>query len=370
MNIAILLAAGSGRRFGGRKPKQLIQITGQPIYKIALSKFKQHPKIDKIIMVVPSNSAADYNTDVQLVDGGATRQKSVYNGLIAAAKYNPKNVLIHDCARPFVSVELIDDIIANLNSFGAVTPTLQPRDSIYYNGQPIDRAKAIQIQTPQGFDFDTIYQAHQQNTDNNFTDDTQLILATGGKVKYIAGDEDNFKITYPYDITRAEHIMASNNIIKTGLGFDVHEFESGNHVTLCGINVPHTHKLKGHSDADVAMHAITDALLGAIGAGDIGEHFPPSDAKWAGTSSDIFLKHALQLANNAGYKINNADLTIICEAPKITPHKAAMQKNIASILQIDIDAVNIKATTTEGLGFTGRKEGIAAQAIATVNKYE
>ena len=280
-------------------------------------------------------------------------------GLVEALKLKPKNVLIHDAARPFVSARVIDNVINALQNHEAVVPVVAVKDSVRLDGASVDRNKLKIIQTPQGFDFKKILHAHQHFSSHwvKITDDAQVFEMAGGGIFMTEGSEENIKITTNNDL------RSTANDCRTGNGFDVHAFEEGDGVIICGVKIPHNKKLKGHSDADVGLHAITDAILGAIGAGDIGEHFPPSDAKWKGADSAQFLRHAASLIKG---KINNIDVTIIAEEPKLTPYKPAMRKRIAEILGIDESRVNVKATTTEGLGFTGRCEGIAAQAVVSI----
>jgi 2-C-methyl-D-erythritol 4-phosphate cytidylyltransferase/2-C-methyl-D-erythritol 2,4-cyclodiphosphate synthase len=295
--------------------------------------------------------------------------------LAALAKQTPTHVLIHDAARPFVSAPLIDRVIDALSSTKGAIPALPVSDTLKRgkDGEivaTIDRADLFRAQTPQGFWYVDICNAHAAAKSDQLTDDGAVAEAAGMTVSLVDGDQDNIKLTEPEDFETGEHMLgfqASTNVTRTGQGFDVHRFGEGAHVTLCGLDIPHTHGLVGHSDADVALHALTDALLGAIGAGDIGDHFPPSDPKWRGAASEKFLSFSAELIVERGGSINNVDVTIICEAPKIGPHRSAMRHRIAEILALDEAAVSVKATTTERLGFTGRGEGIAAQAIATIN---
>jgi 2-C-methyl-D-erythritol 4-phosphate cytidylyltransferase/2-C-methyl-D-erythritol 2,4-cyclodiphosphate synthase len=303
------------------------------------------------------------------VTGGATRRESVFNGLEAiAAAGGTDFVLIHDAARPFLSVRIIDDLIdALLESPGAV-PALPLVDSLARGEgaliETVARENLWRIQTPQAFHFDAILQAHRNWTGEEPTDDARMLMASGQEVRIIAGEEALAKFTFASDF--AGHDMTPS--FRSGSGFDVHRLVPNEELWLCGILVPHDKGLSGHSDADVAMHALTDAILGALALGDIGEHFPPSDAQWRGASSDRFLAHAMQLARALGYDLANADITIICEAPKIGPHKDKMRARLAEIMAVDTGQISVKATTTEMLGFTGRGEGIAAQAVATFEK--
>lgn len=384
MKVAVLIvAAGRGQRVGGDQPKQYIPLHGKAILLHTLEAFLKAPYVDLIQAVIHpddhdlytqavGNLAASDPALLPPTNGGESRQQSVMKGLQSLAEHEPDLVLIHDAARPFVSAKLIENIIIEAADHGAIIPTLALADTVKQVAgdkveKTIDRLTLARAQTPQAFRFKMIFMAHKKMEDQNLTDDSAIAEACGIQVKTIPGDEKNFKITSPDDLLKAEDMLKDKlSDIRTGLGFDVHGFEPGDQVTLGGIAISHDRKLKGHSDADVALHALTDALLGAIGEGDIGTHFPPSDDQWRGASSDIFLTHAASLVQKKGGIISNIDLTIICERPKITPHREAIRDNIAEILGLNPTRVSIKATTTEKLGFTGREEGIAAQAIATV----
>lgn len=357
-NIALIVAAGKGKRFGGDVPKQYELLHGKPVLAHSVEAFLNHPQIDAVKVVISKEHEELFKSlelQAGYCFGGEERQDSVRMGLEGL---DCKNVLIHDAARPYISAEVISNVINALENNDAAIPVISAKDSARYNGEAIDRDKLKFVQTPQGFSYDKIQDAHAK-ADKIYTDDAQVAEANGVKVAMVEGDLMNIKITDRSD-------MQTQPTFRIGQGYDVHAFETGTRVTLCGVKVAHTHGLKGHSDADVAMHAITDALLGAVGEGDIGEHFPPSDAQWLNAKSEVFLQKAAALVAAKNGKISNIDLTIICEAPKITPHKKEMQKNIAQILGTPLDAINIKATTTEKLGFTGREEGIAAQAVASV----
>lgn len=356
-NIALIVAAGKGKRFGGEVPKQYQLLNGKPILAHSIEAFLNHPEIDTVKVVINKEHEELYrNIAISLYDevgycfGGEERQDSVKLGLQGL---DCDNVLIHDAARPYVSHETISTVLTALEKHNAAIPVISAKDSARYQGQAINRDELKFVQTPQGFRYDKIFAAHM-SAQIKYTDDAQVAEAYGLEVALVEGDEMNIKITNQADIVSS---------IRVGQGFDVHAFEDGDHVTICGIKIPHNKSLKGHSDADVGLHAITDAVLGAIGKGDIGEHFPPSDPKWENADSAMFLQHAVSLAKCV---INNIDLTIICEEPKLSAYKQEMQENTAKILNISISKVNIKATTTEKLGFLGRGEGIAAQAIATV----
>lgn len=379
MKVAVLIvAAGRGHRVGGDMPKQYIALGGKAILHHTIEAFMKVPYVDLIQTVIHADDHALYATaigDLDLlspVNGGASRQQSVMKGLQSLGEHEPDLVLIHDAARPFVSPKLIEDIIVKAADYGAILPTLPVVDTVkLVTGDKItgtiDRTTLARAQTPQAFRYKLIFMAHRKMEGQDMTDDAAIAEACGIKVMTHPGEEKNFKITTAEDLKKAKRMTTENlNDIRTGLGMDVHAFETGDQVILGGIAIPHTQKLKGHSDADVALHALTDALLGAIGDGDIGTHFPPSDDQWKGASSDIFLKHADGLLKSKGGIIANLDLTIICEAPKVTPHRDAIRDNIAGILNIAPTRISIKATTTEKLGFTGREEGIAAQAIVTV----
>ncbi|PHZ86349.1 bifunctional 2-C-methyl-D-erythritol 4-phosphate cytidylyltransferase/2-C-methyl-D-erythritol 2,4-cyclodiphosphate synthase [Paremcibacter congregatus] len=380
MKVAVIIvAAGRGHRVGADLPKQYLPLCGKPILQHTVAAFLKVPTINLIQTVIHANDQALYETAIGNLDllppvfGGDTRQQSVIRGLESLAMHEPDLVLIHDAARPFISPRHIEDIIAAAEEHGAVIPTLPVVNTVkQISGQhitgTIDRSSLARAQTPQAFRFKLIYMAHLRTAATTpLTDDCAVAEACGIRVTTVPGEDRNFKITTAGDLMKAEHMMKQQlTDIRTGMGYDVHAFAPGDQVTLCGVPIPHTAKLKGHSDADVALHALTDALLGAIGEGDIGVHFPPSDDQWKGAASDIFLKHAADLLHDKGGVIANLDLTIICEAPKISPHHDAMRNHIADLLDLAPNRVSIKATTTEKLGFAGREEGIAAQAIVTV----
>ena len=381
--IVLVVAAGSGIRLGGDMPKQFLPLAGQPLLRHCLDTFAKHPRIDGIKVVINETYRALYDdavTGLNLLPpaiGGATRQESVRNGLESLAGEKPDLVLIHDAARPFIDVPTIDRTIDALAQHEgalvavAVVDTLK-RASGEFSGATVDRTGLWRAQTPQGFAYQKILAAHRQAAGGaEMTDDAAVAEAAGMKVVLVPGIVNNFKVTTRPDFERAEHMMAEQRAAtpmeyRTGNGFDVHKLIPGDGVMLCGIKVPHDRMLEGHSDADVAMHALTDAILGAIGAGDIGQHFPPSDAKWRGAESWKFLDHANRLVRDRGGRITHCDVTIICERPKVGPHRPAMIAKLAEILHLTPDRISVKATTTEELGFTGRREGIAAQATATV----
>jgi len=370
---AIIVAAGRGLRAGGEIPKQFQPLNGVSVLARTIAAFASHPDIDQIITVV---NPADHDLlaqmdlgDVTLVNGGDTRDASVMAGLKMAVT---DNVLIHDGARPLVSPRLIRDVIAALKVHAGAAPALAVTDALWRGKDgkvtaPHPRENLFRAQTPQGFRRTDIIAAHAAHP-GGAADDVEAALAQGMDVAIIPGEEANMKITHANDFARAEQLLERDMDIRLGNGFDVHRFCEGNQVVLCGVSVPHTHGLDGHSDADVGMHAVTDAIYGALAMGDIGQHFPPSDPQWKGAASYIFLEHAVALATQHGFSISNADCTLICEMPKIGPHAVDMRRKMARILGMDMDRVSVKATTSEQLGFTGRGEGIAAIATVTLVK--
>ena len=374
---AIIVAAGRGVRAGGEMPKQYRALAGKPVLRHTAEAFAGHPSVDRVLVVYNPADRALYDAavgDLELlppVAGGASRQESVRNGLQAlAAPGTPEVVLIHDAARAFVPPEVIQTVIDAVADGGAipalpVVDTLKRAEDGATITETVSRSGLWRAQTPQGFPFAAILAAHEAAAGEELTDDAAVAERAGIAVTVVPGAEENIKLTTQQDFDRAERALAGTET-RTGMGYDVHRFGPGDHVMLCGIAVPHSHGLIGHSDADAGLHALTDALLGAIGAGDIGDHFPPSDPKWAGAPSDVFLKHAAELIAARGGRIVNLDLTLICERPKIGPHRETMRARVSEIVGTSEDRVSIKATTTERLGFTGREEGIAAQAIATI----
>ena len=374
--VALVVGAGEGQRFGGELPKQYHLLAGVAVMRRSLKAFMDHPDVSAVQAVIHPNHHELYDAAVQglalpvPVDGGATRQGSVLNGLESLNADEPSTVLIHDAARPLVDPGVISRVLAALQTSPGAIPALAVADTLKRSdGQfvetTVDRQGLWRAQTPQGFHYQNILAAHRQAGGDELTDDAAVAERAGLAVAIVEGSEDNVKVTRTGDMVRAERILGAGET-RTGLGFDVHRFGPGDHVMLCGVKVPHEFGLEGHSDADVGLHAVTDALLGAIGEGDIGTHFPPSDPQWKGTESDIFLRHAGDVIAGMGGRISNIDVTLICEQPKIGPHRAAMIKRMAEILSITEHRISIKATTTERLGFTGRGEGIAAQAAATV----
>jgi 2-C-methyl-D-erythritol 4-phosphate cytidylyltransferase/2-C-methyl-D-erythritol 2,4-cyclodiphosphate synthase len=373
---ALVVAAGRGTRFGGEIPKQYLPLAGQAVLRHALIACRNHPRIGAVRAVIHGDDREHYDEAarglglLEPVTGGETRQASVKAGLESLAGLGPRLVLIHDGARPLVAAEVFDRVIDALAAAPAAIAAVPVADTLKrgadgYIRETVDRAGLWRAQTPQGFRFAEILAAHRAAQHRSLTDDAAVAEAAGLAVALVPGSEENLKITSKDDLMRAERRLGLGET-RVGTGFDVHRFVPGDYVMLCGLKVPHDHGLLGHSDADVGLHALTDAILGAIGAGDIGEHFPPSDPKWRGANSAQFLAHAAGLVRARGGRILHVDVTIVCERPKVSPHRAAMAARIAEILALDRDRVSVKATTTEGLGFAGRREGIAAQAVATI----
>lgn len=375
--VALVVAAGRGRRFGGDLPKQYQSLAGRPILRHSLATLAANPQIDGVRVVIHPDDAELYQAaaaDLSLLDpvvGGETRQESVLRGLESLGALSPDMVLIHDGARPFVEAGLIHRVIEALSLSAGAIPALPVADTLKRAvdgtiSATVDRADLWRAQTPQAFRYAPILDAHRRAAGQELTDDASVAEAAGLPVKIVLGSERNFKVTTAADLNRAQTFFTGSGDIRVGNGYDVHRFAPGTGVWLCGVEIPHDFRLEGHSDADVALHAATDAVLGAIAAADIGRHFPPSDPKWKGASSDRFLAHAANLVSALGGRLVHLDITIICEKPKIGIHRLAMQARIAEILGIEMGRISVKATTTEGLGFTGRAEGIAAQASATV----
>ncbi len=376
--IALVVAAGRGTRLGGPLPKQYLPLAGRPVLRYSLEALADHPAIDAVRVVFNPEDGASYDAATRglallpPVAGGAARQDLVRLGLESLAEAAPERVLIHDGARPFLDRGTIDRVLAALDEAPGAIPALPLKDTVKRGAQgriveTLDRAALWRAQTPQGFRYGPILAAHRAAAGSDLPDDAAVAERAGLAVRLVAGSEANFKVTTAEDLQQAERWLAARQgDIRTGQGFDVHAFGPGDRVWLCGIELAHEQGLVGHSDADVGLHALTDAILGALGAGDIGVHFPPSDPQWRGAPSHRFLAHAAALVAAAGGSIGHVDVTLICERPKIGPHRAAMVARIAEILALDPRRVSVKATTTEGLGFTGRREGIAAQAIATL----
>ncbi|WP_370180313.1 bifunctional 2-C-methyl-D-erythritol 4-phosphate cytidylyltransferase/2-C-methyl-D-erythritol 2,4-cyclodiphosphate synthase [Alteriqipengyuania sp.] len=368
---AIIVAAGTGTRAGQSIPKQYVRWRGKPVLRHSAETLLAAGAQPLVVAIAPD--AADQAREalagldsIILVDGGETRRASVAAGLEALAGEQPERVLIHDAARPTLPHSVIDRVLAALDNRPGAIPALHVVDTIartkdgVMTGQE-DRTALARVQTPQGFRYADILSAHRTwDTATDPTDDAQVLRAAGGEVAIVEGSEKLAKLTF------AEDFAMQAPPVRTGTGFDVHALAEGEELWLGGLKIDHDKGLAGHSDADVALHALVDAILGAIGNGDIGTHFPPSDERWRGASSAQFLQHAVSLAGEAGYRIGNLDLTIICEAPRIGPHKDEMREKIADLASVQVDAVSVKATTTERLGFTGRGEGIAAQAAATL----
>ncbi len=373
---AIIVAAGSGIRAGGGIPKQYRSVAGQPLLRHAIEGLLGHPAISGVTVVINPDCRALYDAAVAglplpaPVAGGATRQASVLAGLEALAADPPDLVLVHDAARAFVPAAMIDALLAAFNdpALDGACPALPQVDSLRrgadgrFSGS-VDRDNLWRVQTPQAFRYPAILAAHRAAAPGQ-TDEVAIALAAGLGVAITPGDEHAFKVTEPADFAKAQAM--TNYSFRAASGFDVHKFGPGDHVWLCGVKIPHEAGLVGHSDADAGLHALTDALLGTIAAGDIGDHFPPSDDRWKGAASDQFLAHAAALVRVRGGIIDHVDVTLICERPKIGPHREAMRARLADILGLAPNRVSVKATTTEKLGFTGRQEGIAAQAMASV----
>ena len=376
----IIAAAGSGERFDKTLPKQFWILHGKTILRRTIEQFTNIAGLQSITLII--NPAHSHHIDpeiknlknLKIINGGKTRKNSIYNALKSLPKLESKErILIHDAARPFVCPNDINALLKSLNTNKAATLCTCVTDTLYNletQSYP-DRETLKAIQTPQGFHYATIMCAHENAKDNDqFTDDTSLVIANGETVNFIDSDPYNTKITTKADFYMAEQRLATQKITRTGLGFDVHAFDDTKEaisVRLGGLNIPHNRGLKGHSDADVVLHTITDALLGALALGDIGDHFPPNNNAFKDMDSMIFLKKAHDLLTEHGAEINNIDITIMCEEPKLGAFKAQMQDHIENALSLSSGTISIKATTTEKLGFTGRKEGIAAQAIATIN---
>ncbi|MEP2530522.1 bifunctional 2-C-methyl-D-erythritol 4-phosphate cytidylyltransferase/2-C-methyl-D-erythritol 2,4-cyclodiphosphate synthase [Shimia sp.] len=371
---AIIVAAGRGTRAGAGLPKQWRPLAGRRVVDWTIDAFDTHLRIDRIVLVIhPDDADFASGLPATIVHGGATRDASVRAGLDALTDTGLTHVLIHDAARAGIDHGTISAVIDALND-GAqgAAPALQVTDALWYGTDnqvagTQDRAGLYRAQTPQGFSLPVIRAAHAAHS-GGASDDVEVARAAGVDVKIVPGHETNLKITTPDDFARLETHLRGTMDIRLGNGFDVHAFEAGDHVTLCGVDIAHTRGLRGHSDADVGMHAVTDAIYGALAQGDIGRHFPPSEAEWKDADSAIFLRHAVDLAAQMKFSISNIDCTLICEHPKIGPHAATMTTRMSEIMNLDSDRISIKATTSEKLGFTGREEGIAALATATLVK--
>lgn len=386
---ALIVAAGRGSRAGEGLPKQYRQLHGQPMLARTLSAFLAHPGIDSTIVVIHPDDYDLYEATIRAlpsspmallpcVHGGGTRQDSVRNGLEALSAFSPDIVLVHDAARPFGSPDLISRAIEAARHWDAAVPGSPVTDTIKVVGlqseviSTPDRATLRAVQTPQAFRFPLLLEVHRKAAAaglHAFTDDGALAEWAGLPVHVFEGESGNIKLTHPADFLEAERLsrgVSMTYITKLGTGFDVHAFGEGDHVWLGGIEVPHDRGVIAHSDGDVILHALTDAILGALADGDIGTHFPPSDPQWRGASSDRFLAHAVKLVRERGGIVDHLDTTLLCEKPRLGPHREAMRQRIAHIAGLRLDQVSLKATTTEKLGFTGRSEGIAAQAAATI----
>lgn len=364
---ALIVAAGRGHRAGTGLPKQYRELGGEMVLTRTLKCFAEYAPI--VVAIHPDDeelftqACTSISADITSVSGGATRTASVKAGLEALRAHAPDIVLIHDAARPFLSTETIDNVVQTLTEHPAAVPALPIVDAVKtLDGTPVDRDQLRRVQTPQGFHFEEIMQAYGNISGGaDFADDIEVARQAGMSIGFCEGDPKNIKLTFEDDF------MATQNMISiTGSGYDVHQICAGTSLFLCGVEIEAGFSLKGHSDADVGLHALTDALLGAISAGDIGDHFPPSDAKWKGVNSILFLEHAAKLVRAEDAIIDHVDVTLICEKPKVKPHRGAMRAKIAQTLNLPINRVSVKATTTEGLGFTGRGEGIAASATASI----
>jgi len=385
---ALIVAAGRGSRVGEHsRPKQYCPIGGVPMLTRTIAPFAEHPRVADILVVIHPDDEALYEEAstpfagrlCKAARGGARRQDSVRAGLEALAREAPSAVLIHDAARPFVKPELISRVIDGLDAHQGALPCLPVTDTLKWisHGRVIGTAERDQLwraQTPQGFKFDAILAAHRaaiKEPARVFTDDAGVAEWFGLDVALVEGAEDNRKLTTAEDLKIADQLLQpagrATGTIRVAQGYDVHALGAGDAVILCGVTIPHHKKLIGHSDADVGLHALTDALLGTIAEGDIGVHFPPSDARWRGAASEVFLRHAAGLVSKHGGTIVHADITLLCESPRVGPYRDLMRARIAEMLGLDLSQVSIKATTNEGLGFIGRGEGIAALATATVN---
>lgn len=371
---AIIVAAGRGTRAGRELPKQWQPLAGRRVIDWTVAAFDMVEEIERIVVVLNPDDLDRFapTGKISITTGGATRAESVRSGLEFLEGTGVSKVLIHDVARPCTKPAYIRDTIATLNDHTAVAPALAVTDALWH-GQDgnvtgtQDRTGLFRAQTPQGFDFEKILAAHRAYA-GTAADDVEVARHAGLPVRIIEGNESNIKITQSADFAKAEKILRGQMDIRVGSGYDVHRFGDGDHVVLCGVTIPHERSLQGHSDADVAMHALTDAIYGALAEGDIGRHFPPSDPQWKGAQSHIFLRHAIELCAEKQFEINNIDVTLICEHPKIGPHAQTMRETLSNLTSVNLDRISVKATTSERLGFTGREEGIAAQATVALVK--
>ena len=374
---AVVVAAGTGSRAGAGPAKQWRTLAGRPVLCWSIEAFASAGADDIVVAVGQGDEAqaAEVLRDfaaVRVTTGGATRAQSVQAGLRALAVGSPDRVLIHDAARPFLTARHVALLLQALESADGAVPVLPVADTLKRGSgevglSTVSREGLYRVQTPQAFAYARLVSAYAAWTgDEAPTDDAAVVEAAGGKVVPVPGDPMLMKLTYPEDFAMAEALAGQTRVVRIGQGFDAHTFGPGESVWLCGVQIPHVKGLVGHSDADAGLHALTDAILGAIGCGDIGEHFPPSDPKWRGASSDQFVRHAAGLVAKAGGRLINADVTLICEEPRIRPHRDAMRARVAVLLDLPLDRISVKATTTEGMGFTGRREGLAAQAVVSV----
>ncbi len=376
--IALVVAAGRGHRFGDATPKQYLPVAGLPLLRHSVAAFVRHPGIGAVGVAIHPDDRALYDAAVaglEVLDpvaGGATRQESVRLGLESLAPLAPNRVLVHDSARPAVDAGVIDRVLAALDESPGAIPGIPVSDSLKQASEDgriaaaVDRSGLWRAQTPQGFRFADLLAAHRAAAGRDLTDDAAVADAAGIEVRLVAGSEDNLKVTTEADLERAGRVLGARLEARVGMGFDVHAFGPGDDVVLCGVRIAHERGLVGFSDADAGLHALVDAVLGALGEGDMGQHFPPGDAQWRGADSGVFAARARDMVAAAGGVIAHLDVTLVCEAPKIAPHRAAMVARVAALFGIDVARVSVKATTTERLGFTGRGEGIAAQAVATL----
>ncbi|HYX45678.1 MAG TPA: bifunctional 2-C-methyl-D-erythritol 4-phosphate cytidylyltransferase/2-C-methyl-D-erythritol 2,4-cyclodiphosphate synthase [Sphingomicrobium sp.] len=370
---ALIVAAGKGERLGGGVPKQYRTLGGKTVLRWAVESLIRHPAVQSVRVVIGKGQQEQALASLKglavgdPIEGGAERSDSVRAGIAAVES---DSVLVHDAARPFCPQAVVDRLVASLEFYEGAAPVLPVGDTLAHAGctlqAPVDRSGLVRVQTPQAFRIDALRSAYERWDGPSPTDETTVLRAAGMKVAAVDGDPALTKLTLPADFERAEQWLAGRLSPRTGLGFDVHAFAGEGPLVLGGIEVPHGRGLAGHSDADVVLHAITDALLGAGGLGDLGEHFPPSDPRWKGADSSLFLAHAVELLRARGAIIDHVDCTVIAEEPKVGPHRSAMRTRIAEIAGLTVEQVSIKATTTEGLGFTGRREGIAAQAVANI----
>lgn len=370
---ALIVAAGKGERAGRGVPKQFRVLGGKPVLRWAVESLIAHPAVSETRVVIGEGQSEAAIASLrgleigELIEGGAERADSVRSGLAAISG---DAVLIHDAARPFCPPQVVDRLVASLEFYEGAAPVLPVGDTLARVretlDEPVDRNSMVRVQTPQAFRLEALRRAYAAWNRPSPTDETTVLRAAGMKVAPVDGDPALEKLTRPADFERAEQWLAGRLTPRTGMGFDVHAFSGEGPLMLGGVEVAHSRGLAGHSDADVLLHAITDALLGAAGLGDIGDHFPPSDPRWKGARSSLFLEHTVELLRSKGALIDHVDCTVIAEEPKVGPYRAAMRQRIADIAGLELGQVSIKATTTEGLGFTGRREGIAAQAVASI----